>query len=151
SDDVAAAVADVAVGEPINAMVEVAGPDKIRQDELVRQFLTATGDPRDVVTDANAGYYGIKVNDQSLVPGDKPRLGTTRFEEWLSRTTPKKKAIERQSAPVSNPPGNVTKVRRSVPGDRNHGRHDGTQGGEVDGAHVERPDGPSWQGRSDAR
>jgi uncharacterized protein YbjT (DUF2867 family)/quercetin dioxygenase-like cupin family protein len=93
SDDVAAAVADVALGEPMNAMVEVAGPDKIRQDELVRQFLTATGDPRNVVTDANAGYYGIKVNDQSLVPGDNPRLGTTRFEEWLSRSTPQKKAI----------------------------------------------------------
>ena len=102
SDDVAAAVADVALGEPMNAMVEVAGPDKIRQDELVRQFLTATGDPRNVVTDANAGYYGIKVNDQSLVPGDNPRLGTTRFEEWLSRTT--------QSAPASNLPGKVTKV-----------------------------------------
>jgi uncharacterized protein YbjT (DUF2867 family)/quercetin dioxygenase-like cupin family protein len=110
SDDVAAAVAEVGLGQPVNGMVEVAGPDKIRQDELVRQFLTATGDPRKVVTDANAGYYGIEVNDQSLVPGDNPRLGTTRFEEWLSRTTPQKKAIERQSAPASNLPGKVTKV-----------------------------------------
>ena len=110
SDDVAAAVADVALGEPMNAMVEVAGPDKIRQDELVRQFLTATGDPRNVVTDTNAGYYGIKVNDQSLVPGDNPRLGTTRFDEWLSRTTPQKKAIERQLAPALNLPGKVPKV-----------------------------------------
>jgi uncharacterized protein YbjT (DUF2867 family)/quercetin dioxygenase-like cupin family protein len=110
SDDVAAAVADVALGESMNAMVEVAGPDKIRQDELVRQFLTATGDPRNVVTDTNAGYYGIKVNDQSLVPGDNPRLGTTRFDEWLSRTTPQKKAIERQSAPALNLPGKVPKV-----------------------------------------
>src|SRR5205814_4887934 len=83
SDDVAAAVADVALGEPMNAMVEVAGPDKIRQDELVRQFLTATGDPRKVVTDANAGYYGIKVNDQSLVPGHNPRLGSMHFAEWI--------------------------------------------------------------------
>ncbi len=110
SDDVAAAVAEVALGKPMNAMVEVAGPDKIRQDELVRQFLTATGDPRNVVTDTNAGYYGIKVNDQSLVPGDNPRLGTTRFEEWLNHITPQKNAIERQSAPASNLPGNVTKV-----------------------------------------
>ena len=156
SDDVAAAVADVALGEPMNAIVEVAGPDRIRQDEFVRQFLTATGDPRNVVTDASAGYYGIKVNDQSLVPGDNPRLGTTRFEEWLSRTTPQMKAIERQSAPASNLPGKVTKVvtffpfwrnrlRRSVQGDRNDGRHDGTQGGKVDGAYVERHDGPSWK------
>jgi uncharacterized protein YbjT (DUF2867 family)/quercetin dioxygenase-like cupin family protein len=110
SDDVAAAVADVALGEPMNAMVEVAGPDKIRQDELVRQFLTAAGDPRNVVADANAGYYGIAVNDQSLVPGDNPRLGTTRFEEWLSRTTPQKKAIEPQATPGSSLPAKVTKV-----------------------------------------
>ena len=110
ADDVAAAVAEVAVGQPANGMIEVAGPDQIRQDELVRQFLTATGDPRKVVTDANAGYYGIKVNDQSLVPGDNSRIGTTRFDEWLRRTTPQKKTIEPQSAPGSNPPGKVTKV-----------------------------------------
>jgi uncharacterized protein YbjT (DUF2867 family)/quercetin dioxygenase-like cupin family protein len=87
SDDVAAAVADVALGQPMNAMVEVAGPDKIRQDELVRQFLTATGDPRKVVTDPSVGYYGIEVNDQSLVPGQNPRLGPTHFADWLSRAT----------------------------------------------------------------
>ena len=87
SDDVAAAVAEVALGQPVNGMIEIAGPEKIRQDELVRQYLSATGDPRTVVTDAKAGYFGIAVNDQSLVPGDNPRLGTTRFEEWLSRTT----------------------------------------------------------------
>ena len=69
SDDVAAALADVAFGEPINGMIEIAGPEQIRQDELVRQFLSATGDARKVITDANARYYGIEVNDQSLVPG----------------------------------------------------------------------------------
>src|SRR6516164_1482725 len=110
SDDVAAAVADVAVGEPINAMVEVAGPDKIRQNELVQPFLTATGDPRNVVTDANAGYYGIKVNDQSLVPGDNPRLGSMHFAEWLSHTTTQKTAIKRQSGPASNLSGKAAKV-----------------------------------------
>jgi uncharacterized protein YbjT (DUF2867 family)/quercetin dioxygenase-like cupin family protein len=110
SDDVAAAVAEVALGQPVNGMIEIAGPDQIRQDELIRQFLTATGDARKVVTDAKGGYFGIAVNDQSLVPGDNPRLGTTRFEEWLRRTTPQKKAIERQSAPASNLPGKMTKV-----------------------------------------
>src|SRR5215472_2047265 len=110
SDDVAAAVADVALGEPMNAMVEVAGPDKIRQDELVRQFLTATGDPRKVVTDADAGYYGIEVNDQSLVPGDNPRLGSMHFAEWLSRTTTQKTATEKGSAPASNLSGKAAKV-----------------------------------------
>src|SRR4029077_17727882 len=109
SDDVAAAVAEAALGEPVNEMIEIAGPDQIRQDELVRQYLSATGDARKVVTDAKAGYFGIAVNDQSLVPGNNPRLGPTRFEEWLSRITPQKKAIERRSAPASNLPGKVTK------------------------------------------
>jgi uncharacterized protein YbjT (DUF2867 family) len=85
SDDVAAAVADVACGEPINNTVEVAGPEQIRQDELVRQFLNATGDERKVIADAGARYYGIEVNDQSLVPGYKPRLGSIHFAEWLSQ------------------------------------------------------------------
>src|SRR4029079_19710357 len=66
SDDVAAAVAEVALGQPVNGMIEIAGPDQIRQDELIRQYLSATGDARKVVTDAKAGYFGIEVNDQSL-------------------------------------------------------------------------------------
>ena len=86
SDDVAAAVADVALGKPMNGMIEVAGPDRIRQDELVRQYLSATGDARKVVIDVHAGYYGIEVNDQSLVPGDNPRLGPTHYNDWLNRT-----------------------------------------------------------------
>jgi len=87
SDDVAAAVTEVALGQPVNGMIEVAGPDQIRQDELVRQFLSATGDPREVTTDDNAGYFGIKVNDQSLVPGDNPRLGSTHYRDWLKRSS----------------------------------------------------------------
>ena len=86
SDDVAAAVADIALAQPRNGMVELAGPEPIRQDELVRQFLSATGDPRTVVTDASALYFGIALNDQSLTPGDKPILGPTRFADWLSRS-----------------------------------------------------------------
>src|SRR3954471_440285 len=76
ADDVAAAVAETALAEPINGMIEVAGPDQIRQDELVRQFLSATGDARKVIIDDHARYFGIEVNDQSLVPGENPRLGT---------------------------------------------------------------------------
>src|SRR5260370_23537977 len=108
SDDVAAAVADVALGQPVNGMIEIAGPDQIRQDELVRQYLSATGDARKVVTDAKAGYFGIAVKHQTPLPGDNPRLGPTHYEEWLSRTTPQKNAIERQSSPASNLPVNVT-------------------------------------------
>ena len=87
SDDVAAAVAEVALGQPINGMIEVAGPDRIRQDELVRQYLSATGDPRKVIIDVNAGYFGIEVNDQSLVPGENPRLGPTHYADWLEHST----------------------------------------------------------------
>ena len=86
SDDVAAAMADVALGEPVNGMIEIAGPDQIRQDELVRQYLSETGDARQVVTDDKAGYFGITVNDQSLVPGDNPRLGPTHYQDWLMRS-----------------------------------------------------------------
>jgi uncharacterized protein YbjT (DUF2867 family) len=83
ADDVAAALAGIAPGAPVNGMIEVAGPEPIRQDDLVRQFLNATGDARTVITDPNALYYGIAVNDQSLIPGDNPRLGTIRFKDWL--------------------------------------------------------------------
>src|SRR5205814_7874388 len=87
SDDVAAVVAEAALAEPLNGTVDLAGPEPIRQDELVRQFLHATGDARTVITDPKALYYGISVNDQSLTPGDNPRLGPTRFADWLSRNT----------------------------------------------------------------
>src|SRR6266478_5915496 len=103
ANDVAAAVADVAVGEPKNGMLEIAGPEQIRQDEFIRRFLNATGDARKVIADAHAGYYGVEVNDQSLVPGPNPRLGSIPFAEWLSRNAPQDKAIDRQSAPASNP------------------------------------------------
>jgi uncharacterized protein YbjT (DUF2867 family) len=85
SDDVAAIVAEAALAKPLNGTVDLAGPEPIRQDELVRQFLNATGDTRTVTTDPKALYYGIAVNDQSLMPGDHPRLGPTRFADWLSR------------------------------------------------------------------
>ena len=85
ADDVAAVMADVALAEPLNGTFDLAGPEPIRQDDLVRQFLNATGDARKVMTDASALYYGINVNDQSLTPGENPRLGTTRFSDWLSR------------------------------------------------------------------
>lgn len=86
SDDVAAVMADVALAQPLNGTFDLAGPEPIRQDELVRQFLKATRDGRTVVTDPKALYYGLVLNDQSLTPGDRPRLGPTRFQDWLQRT-----------------------------------------------------------------
>jgi uncharacterized protein YbjT (DUF2867 family) len=84
SDDVAAALADVAVADPLNRTVDLAGPEKIRMDDLVRQFLVASGDTREVITDPQSRYFGVAVNHQSLTPGDHPRIGSTRFEDWLS-------------------------------------------------------------------
>lgn len=86
SDDVAAALAAVAVDEPLSGTIDLAGPEPIRMDELVRVFLRATRDPRTVTTDDRAKYFGVAVNDQSLTAGGRPRLGATRFEDWLKRS-----------------------------------------------------------------
>ena len=83
-----AALVQVVVDAPLNGTVELAGPEPIRLDELVRRFLSATQDPRKVTTDVQALYFGIELNDQSLTPGDNPRIGPTRFEDWLSRSRP---------------------------------------------------------------
>lgn len=85
ADDVAAALADVVADEPLNGTVELAGPETIRLDELVRRFFKATRDPRKVITDVHERYFGLEVNDQSLTPGDNARIGPTRFEDWLKR------------------------------------------------------------------
>jgi uncharacterized protein YbjT (DUF2867 family) len=84
SDDVAAALADLAVGPPLNATVEVAGPEASPLDKFARKLLAVTGDGRQVIADVHARYYGTELNDRSLTPGDHPRLGSTRFEDWLS-------------------------------------------------------------------
>jgi len=89
SDDVAAALATIAVSEPLNGTVELAGPDAIPFDEVVRQYLSAHNDPRTVVTDEQAHYFGTPLEKRSLVPeGGNPLLGSVRFADWLSRTAP---------------------------------------------------------------
>jgi uncharacterized protein YbjT (DUF2867 family) len=87
SDDVAATLAELAVGSPLNATVEVAGPEACPLDKLARSYLAATGDRRQVIADVHARYFGAKLNDRSLTPGDRPRLGSIRFEDWLKRTS----------------------------------------------------------------
>jgi uncharacterized protein YbjT (DUF2867 family) len=84
AEDVADALSRVAVGEPVHGIVELAGPEPVRMDELARRLLRAKHDPRQVTADARAPYFGAVVNDQSLTPGDKPMIGPTRFEEWLN-------------------------------------------------------------------
>jgi len=86
ADDVAAALAGIAVGSPVNATVEIGGPERSGLDELVRRYLAARNDPREVVSDRQALYYGIKVSEKTLVPESDARLGATRFEDWLRST-----------------------------------------------------------------
>jgi uncharacterized protein YbjT (DUF2867 family) len=86
ADDVASAVGRIAMGAPVNGTVEVGGPEQFRLDELVRQGLAARKDPREVVADPHARYYGVKLSESTLVPGDGALLCETRFEDWLNRT-----------------------------------------------------------------
>ena len=83
--DLAAAVADVVEGSPIDGTVEVAGPEAIGLDELVRRVLSAAGDPRPVVTDDTVPYFGAHLDDRTLTPGPDARIAPTRLDDWLSR------------------------------------------------------------------
>lgn len=85
SDDVAAALTDVALAPPVNGTLEVAGPEAIPLDEVVRRFLRATQDKRKVVPDVHARYFGSVLDDKSLTPGKNPRLGAIRFEDWIGQ------------------------------------------------------------------
>jgi len=85
ADDVATAVGRVAVGQPLNGIVEIGGPEQFRVDELVRRRLVSLKDPREVVPDPNARYSGAKLSEKTLVPGKNARLGETRFETWLTQ------------------------------------------------------------------
>jgi uncharacterized protein YbjT (DUF2867 family) len=87
ADDVAAAVGRVAVGEPLNGTVEIAGPEQFRFDELIRQGLSARHDPRTVVADPEARYFGAVLDERSLVPGEGAQLAETRFADWLSQSS----------------------------------------------------------------
>lgn len=83
ADDVARALARVATGTPVNGTVEVGGPQQYRLDDLIRQDLRARHDPREVIADPRAGYYGVEVDNRTLVPGKDAELGEIRFEDWL--------------------------------------------------------------------
>ena len=93
ADDVASAVAQVAVGKPINGTIEFGGPEKFHLDEFIRKGLAASKDPREVVTDSHARYYGIAVKERTLVPDDDAKLGKTRFEDWLRQPGAKAAAV----------------------------------------------------------
>lgn len=84
SDDVSAVLADLAVGTPLNATIEVGGPDRFPLDDLARKFLAARNDLREVVADIHARYFGSRLDDTSLVTAAHARIGPTRFQNWLS-------------------------------------------------------------------
>lgn len=86
SDDVAAAVTDYALGAPRNGIVEIAGPESVKLSELVRRYLRATSDPRNVVDDVDALYFGAKLESDTLMPGANARLGAVSFDTWFTRS-----------------------------------------------------------------
>lgn len=83
SDDVALAMADYATGAPLNGTVEIAGPETFPLSELVQQYLVSIGDPRKVQADAGARYFGALLDERTLVPAGKARLGTSTIQNWL--------------------------------------------------------------------
>lgn len=89
SDDVADVMVQVALSEPLNGIMEIAGPDRVPLNELVARYLKRFDDPREVVADPHALYFGVELNDGSLVPGADPRIGQIRFDDWL-RTSARK-------------------------------------------------------------
>jgi uncharacterized protein YbjT (DUF2867 family) len=86
ADDVASALSAIAVGPPVNGIVEIAGPEQFRVDDLVRRRLAALKDAREVIADPNARYGGAKISEETLVPGNNARLGQTHFETWLNQS-----------------------------------------------------------------
>jgi uncharacterized protein YbjT (DUF2867 family) len=102
-DDVAKMLSNVSVAAPLNSTIEVAGPEQFRADELARRRLIARHDPREVVVDRQARFFGAEVDDRSLLPGADARLGDTRFEDWLARS------VERAYGTL-RPPGPSTET-----------------------------------------
>jgi uncharacterized protein YbjT (DUF2867 family) len=88
AEDVASAVAQAAISEPVNGTIEIAGPERFYLDELVGDVLRYDQDPRPVTVDPEAPYFGVKLNDQSLMPGPDARLGSTRFDWWIANVPP---------------------------------------------------------------
>jgi uncharacterized protein YbjT (DUF2867 family) len=92
ADDVAGAIGRIAIDTPVNGTVEIGGPEQFHLDELIRRDLAARKDPREVISDVNARYFGIAVSERTLVPNHDARLGETRFEDWLDATKTASKA-----------------------------------------------------------
>jgi nitrite reductase/ring-hydroxylating ferredoxin subunit len=108
ADDVARAVAKIATGSPVNGTVEIGGPEPFYLDGLLQRVLGACNDPREVIADAHARYFGTELKERSLLPGDEAELGEIRFDDWLGRNTSVLPANEFRVSEV--PPGSVLLV-----------------------------------------
>ena len=93
SDDVADAVADVALSQPINGVMEIGGPEPVRMSVLVGRYLKRLNDPRKVIGDPHALYFGTELDDRSLVPGPGARLGAQSFDDWFERAAPRRTGV----------------------------------------------------------
>ena len=98
ADDVASALARIATSSPVRGTVEIGGPETFRLNELARRTLAALHDPREVISDPHALYYGIQVSERTLLPGNNARLGETCFEAWLNQSTKQPPKSARQPA-----------------------------------------------------
>jgi uncharacterized protein YbjT (DUF2867 family) len=98
ADDVASALGRIATNSPMKGTVEIGGPEQFHLDELARRALAAFQDPREVISDPHARYYGIQVSERTLVPENDARLGATRFEDWLNHATKPVAKAGRQQA-----------------------------------------------------
>jgi uncharacterized protein YbjT (DUF2867 family) len=110
-DDVAGMLCNVSVAAPLNGAIEVAGPEQFRADDLARRRLTARHDPRVVVSDPQARFFGAEVDERSLLPGSGAHLAATRFEDWLNRS------VERAYATL-RPPEAPSEMREPGGGSR---------------------------------
>ena len=112
ADDVASAVARVAVGSSLNGTIEIGGPEQFRFDDFIRKGLSARNDPREVIADPHARYYGALLSEGSLIPGDGAQLGRTRFADWLKSSA--------SQPPNANLPSAAAAT--AVKGTTDHGR-----------------------------
>jgi uncharacterized protein YbjT (DUF2867 family) len=87
AEDVASALGRIAMSSPVNDTIEIGGPEQFRLDEFIRRYLAARKDPREVIADPHARYFGIEVSERTLVPEGDARLGDTGFQDWLSQAT----------------------------------------------------------------
>ena len=108
ADDVASAVARVAVGSPLNGTIEIGGPEQFRFDDFIRRGLSARNDPREVIADSHARYYGAVLSDRSLIPGDGAQLGGTRLADWLKSSASQPPNANLPSAAAATAPKGAT-------------------------------------------